>query len=156
MEPVKKHRIDIIDTVQHDIITTVHFMLVKPLESLSTHPPKSAATLHLGFLNYSPSHNKYLWEISDVLLVYLITCGLRQHLCLMDGPDIGDWVFPSLGLARGTGRTLQWDIYGYELLGLSTQLRFLQRRTRGSISGQSAAPEQCQPSACQKEVLQRG
>lgn len=72
---------------------------------------------------------------------------------MMSRPDSRDWVFLSLGLVGGAGRTGQWEVSSQELPGLSLQLQFLQRRMSSRSPEESDTPEKCHPSVCQKEVL---
>jgi len=97
VERIKTHRINITDTIQHNIINTVYLCHLNHLKTCHT-STKISCHPASWLLRLQPLTQRAFVRGIAEFLVYLITCGLRTHLCLMGGPDCRDWVFPSLGL----------------------------------------------------------
>lgn len=89
--------------------------------------PKTATTPHLVCSNCSPWHNMCLGEVSVEFLMYLITCELRLHLCLMSKPDSKGWVILSLRLVRGIGRAWQGQVFRHETVAWAWRCGFCSR-----------------------------
>lgn len=97
----------------HNIISRAQLSWFCQLKTCHTNTKISHHTTSF-LLKFLPlTQHVFGWGISRVF-VYLITCELRLHLCLMSEPDSKDWVILSLRLVRGTGRAGQGEVFRHD------------------------------------------
>lgn len=126
----------------HNIISRAQLSWFCQLKTCHTNTKISHDTTSF-LLKFLPlTQHVFGWGISRVF-VYLITCELRLHLCLMSEPDSKDWVILSLRLVRGTGKSWTGGSLQAWHRGLNPQLWFLQQSTSGSTPEESDTPEKC-------------